>query len=599
MNEPDENGDNTDNYNHHDNDDNGIAFTTNDTTTTTTTINQIDMNDPKQYQLLQRRMLEGKSFRAPSTDTCPDDVYESWRTSFMNQLHDDPKGIAKVFQYVWYDDEDGIDSNTARFGAACDVDQLVKMITTGQIKRDSISYTGPGNVDNKPSRKAWSEIAQLTNVDYRLVKEEIKDNSDNVIETLEPLKDHKIVILDQIAIFLTGGFYKTKYTKNGVVEKGGPLRAYFENYDTIFKALRAAHEEGVNCVPMDMIDSFKDGAYCSYNVVMQAMKRRYNRCQTHETMIDWFKKIDKIVAMKCPMEFKVQRMRTTLKKLYFTGVEPYPECADFPGDKITQMNPDEFTCPMAFLVGYIFMDKHIPRNRWEKVQKEFYHEIEGKVTYKTWNENRLELWRKMDDEIRSKAQSNVARNVNLIDLDGTMVDPNDVNSCINYVKQKQLQKRRQQSNQQPRQRPQQQYYQDNRFNRSSKPKPPPNKQFGTKETIPSRLRKYLCRSCSSWAGCNKYHVGPYGGGPGTKCPYDRNGNKRVDKNGKPFPFIKMIEGVAVENIQMEDYRDIFNINDSNDNLEYEEDVDDQNDNVNYAQAANQMLRDALGQEYPE
>lgn len=581
MNEPNEN------YNQNDND--NIAFAT-ETTETHENINAIDMSDPKQLQLIQKRMLEGKSFRAPHTETCPDDVYESWRTSFMNSMHDDPKGIAKVFQYVWYDDEDEIDASTARFGAACDVDQLVKMIQRGQIKRENITYKGVGNVDGHPSRTAWTGIASLTNADYRIVKEEIKDNSGNTIETLEPLDDHKIKILDQIAIYLTGDFFKNKYTKNGVVEKGGPLKTYFDNYETIFKALRAAHEEGVNCVPMDMIDPFKDGAYCSYQTIMQAMKRRYNRCQTHETMIDWFKKIDKIVAMKCPMEFKVQRMRTTLKKLFFPAAGPFPECSDFPGDKIVQLHPDEFTCSMAFLVGYIFMDKLIPRNRWEKVQKEFYHEIEGKVTYRSWNQNRLELWRKMDDEIRSKSQTSVARNINNINLDSTTVDPNDVNNYMNYVKQKQFQNRRPNQNQLKKSN-----QSGFRFGQGQgKPRAPPNRQFGAKESVPTRLKKYLCRNCSSWAGCNKYHPPPFGGGPGTNCPYDKNGSKRKDKSGNPFKFINSIEGVAVENIEVEDFRDIFNITDDNDMLTYEEE-EVENENVNYA--ANQMLREALEQDF--
>ena len=581
MNEPVDNMDN-DSHNNYINNDNNRP--TNEETPANHSVNYIDYGDPKQMQLIQKRMLEGRSFRAPSTETCPDDVYESWRTSFMNALSNDPKGIAKNFQYVWYDDEEALDNSTARFGVARDVDQVVKMIITGQIKRESIDYIGPGNVGGHPSKTAWATIATIKNADYRLVKIETTDLAGNVTSTLDPLESYKVRIFDAIAIYLTGGFYHAMYTENGVVMEGKPLSTYFEHYEEIFKALKSAHEEGVNCVPMDMIDPFKDGVYCNYSTIMKAMKRRYNRCQTHETMIDWFKKIDKIVAQKCPMEFKIQKMRTTLKKLAFNT--NFPTCSDFPGDIVTQRNPDEFNCTVAFLTSFIFMDKLIPRNRWEKVQKEFYHEIEGTVTYKSWNENRLELWRKMDDEIRSKSQSNVARQINAINLDGLSVDPNDVNSCVNFVRQRQFQKRSQQ--QQPQKR--QQISQGNRFGQN-KPKTPPNRQFGQKESVPARLKRYLCRNCSSWAGTNKYHTGGFGGGPTSGCPYDRNGNKRKDKNGNPFQFIQSIEGTNVDNVPVEDYKAVFCIAD--DELTYC-DCDHEDNDVNYA--ANQMLRDALNLE---
>ena len=569
------NMDDYNNYNQHDN----ITYedTPNDT------VNILDVNDPKHQQMYQKRMLEGRSFRAPSTNEIPDDVWESWRTSFMSGIRDDPKGISKVFKYVWYNDEEALDNSTARFGVAKDVDQIVKMIQTGQIKREEITYKGNGHVDNHPSKTAWAAVGALTNADYRLVKEEIKDAQGGVVSTLEPLENNKVDILDCIVVYLTGDFYSTKYTEGGKVTRGGPLKEYFANYDEIFKALRAAHEEGVNCVPLDMIDSFKDGVYCNYNTVMKAMKRRYNRCRTHETLMDWFRKIDKIVEMRCPMEFKVQKLRSTLKKIFLTGTS-FPTCADFPGDRLTQVNPDEFTPSMAMLVGYILFDKLIPRNSWDKIQKEFYHEIEGKATYENWHKNRLELWRKMDDEIRSKNKSNVARNINSLASDNLQIDPNDVNAVMKYLKTRQ-------NNQQ-----QQQRQSGNRFGRGQPLKPKP-RQFAQKETIPNRLRKYLCRHCSSVAGKNMYHEGGFGGGPDSKCPYDRNGRQRKDKNGKPYKFIRSIEGLGVDNIPVDDYRHVFNINDTtsvDEGLEYEDDEDFQ-DQMNLA--TNQLLQEALGQDY--
>ena len=65
------------------------------------------------------------------------------------------------------------------------------------------------------------------------------------------------------------------------------------------------------------------------------------------------------------------------------------------------------------------------------------------------------------------------------------------------------------------------------------------------------LRKMLCRNCSRWAGENKYHLGPYGGTPDSMCPYDDKGRPRTG-----FKFIRAYYGTAVNEIGVEDYREM-------------------------------------------
>ena len=65
------------------------------------------------------------------------------------------------------------------------------------------------------------------------------------------------------------------------------------------------------------------------------------------------------------------------------------------------------------------------------------------------------------------------------------------------------------------------------------------------------LRKLLCRNCSRWAGENKYHHGPYGGTPESMCPIDDKGRPRTG-----FKYIRMFYGSDINEIGVEDYRDI-------------------------------------------
>ena len=61
----------------------------------------------------------------------------------------------------------------------------------------------------------------------------------------------------------------------------------------------------------------------------------------------------------------------------------------------------------------------------------------------------------------------------------------------------------------------------------------------------------LCMSCSRWAGANRYHQGPWGGGPNSNCPYDKSGNRRPG-----FQFLALIDGYDVNQIQIEHFHDL-------------------------------------------
>ena len=68
---------------------------------------------------------------------------------------------------------------------------------------------------------------------------------------------------------------------------------------------------------------------------------------------------------------------------------------------------------------------------------------------------------------------------------------------------------------------------------------------------------------------NKYHPGPYGGTPESKCPYDRYGNFRSG-----YRFIGKIDGINVVDLDIPDVDDIDAIG-----LEYENEHIDHSDNI--------------------
>ena len=215
---------------------------------------------------------------------------------------------------------------------------------------------------------------------------------------------------------------------------------------------------------------------------------------------------------------------------------------------------------IATLLHYITLSSEIPRADWDKVQRLFSLEIKGKATYMSWHENRSELYRVIDEyKSASKTIGQVHPDINAIQRGqfrsnrgrSARPNPNRTNNNNNN-------NNRFSQNRGPLYRPPQQ--------RQNRPpirpqRPNPNNKPSTGgDSNRNRLRRLLCMHCSRWAGENRYHQGPWGGGPSSNCPYDKNGRLRPG-----YRFIGAIHGTSVHSIQVENYHDI-----ESEGLEYEE-----------------------------
>ena len=197
---------------------------------------------------------------------------------------------------------------------------------------------------------------------------------------------------------------------------------------------------------------------------------------------------------------------------------------------------EEYTPIINTLLTYILFDRSIDRSRWESVQREYHHTMNGKPSYIAWHKNRPELYKIMDTELKLDGRSNTVNNF----------EDNDSNDISAVYRRNQRQQPRQQQQKQRFQpgwnppqvrRPQSQQQQFNQNRRSSP------------ADIKRRLQSMLCRHCSKWAGENRYHIGPKGGDVHSNCPYDQQGNIRPNKR-----FVSRIGGKAVNEVEIEDFR---------------------------------------------
>ena len=488
-------------------------------------MNFVDLNDPKQYQIYQRRMVAGEKIRLPNTPTVTDEMWYTFEHGFM-QLKDDTGERSKVFRYFWEPESAEVTALTVPYGVAGNITQLVKLIESNRIQRDMIK------VDNvMPTSNIWTKVKKLTAATYAM--KEIKVEA-TVQTPKTPTPELKTV--DAIVNYLTNDYYVIPAEIQGG-DPGLITKLYFDDFETNLKIIRKAYCEGKDYLPYGMTECFKSGMYADYKQTVAAVKRRYGRCKSQDTMMDLFRKLDRAFSERTRHEFKIGNLRNILQKYYIT--KDFPTCSDFENDSISQTTKEEYSPIINTLLSYIIFDKSIDRKRWDAVQREYHHTMNGKPTYKSWHENRPELYKIMDSELHLDARQQSA--VSEIQA------PDEDISAVQTRRQQQLQqqRRQQQQRQQP-QRPQQRFQPAWNQGRNIQT---PRRNNSNNNDLKKRLQHLLCRHCSKWAGENRYHTGIKGTGPNSSCPYDANG--RIRPNRK---FIGRIAGVEVNEVGVEDYR---------------------------------------------
>lgn len=490
-------------------------------------LNEFSLKNDSHLNLIYRRMLAGQCFRLPSSPTCPDDIFESWFNSFLTDITNDEDGKSRSFRFTWTQNRPkNIDALVPIFHVAKDIQGLIsivekhRLVSRTQVKLDNGA---------EPTVTNWKETLKLQI--FSPVK--IDKNAAAGIEADIPATEPKyLAITDGIVNFLTGDFYKQKFA--GM--PGFVTQKYFSEYDENLALMKSIYKDGGNAITLDLLDSFKAGTWPNYTATVAAVKRRYKRSYTQETMMDYFRKIDEVLSVNNPTEFKMQHLRTLISTKFLSETDNWPAFSDFEGDSHKQKYPEEHNAIIATLLQYIMISHEVDRSNWDKIQRAYHQEIKGKVDYLAWHENRSELYRVIDDFKNENSQHiNVMARYNSKPANRQQSRPSRGRS--NNLQQ------RQNRPQPPRQ--------QNARQTGFRPNITQNMQNRTKQNTQARLKRMLCMHCSRWAGANRYHNGPWGGGPNSKCPYDKQGNFRPG-----FNFVNRVDNMDVNTLDIPHYQDI-------------------------------------------
>lgn len=493
------------------------------------TVNELaQVNDSKRYDLIYKSVIAGTAFRLDSNATKLDQgLWDAWYSGFTATMHKDEYSFIQKFAVLWSINDDDSD---VTLGVPENIEQLADLLKKGRIDRTDIDYTKrEGSYAGHPTVNNWTAIKNLTNATWNL-----RDEAPNVTRTPDVLRD----IVDKIVNKISGGYYHRTAVRANLF--GTEAETYFQAADGIRKAFRKFRHLSTRLLPSDMVSSFLDGFYPSFDILIKALKRRYGLGNEDVSIIEHFREFDKIIAETAPMEFKIGKLRAEIRKMLFVKEDEFPICQDFPGHKEIQSHREEFTPIVHTLLLYNIFKSKVPKSDWERIQKEYLNMLPGTPTDQKWHEHRYNLYKILDKEFKIRGHNRNQSSVNSVQnfcgqnsAQQSEYDADDYDDLsedeINLLRNYRQRNLRTKTNKRPQQ-------------KLGRPKP--RQTVSNQAKLKSRLNALECRNCTKWAGAPRHHHGPYGGGPSSNCPYDRNGNKR-----KGFAFINEINRQPVASLE--------------------------------------------------
>lgn len=249
-------------------------------------------------------------------------------------------------------------------------------------------------------------------------------------------------------------------------------------------------------------------------------------------MSNLFSRIHKAATKTVNMENKIDSLADIAREIAITDEKDFFIARDFEGDLSQIMTQPEQLGPLVnTLLQYIVLRETVPMSLWEQMQTDFERKIQSGWSYRTWHENRPQLY-----ELVDKSKKNTGRvgavginrtdvNISEGDVDSSFIveedniDSADGKMCPVYPKY----------GKQPRR-----TYDSGRSEDYHTPPLSQAERMRANHQAPRKSRS-LCLNCSHHHPhrLTVYHPEGSGfGGKGKYCLFDADGNERNDARGR-------------------------------------------------------------------
>ena len=353
--------------------------------------------------LIRKSLHAGHVYQLTHAKKESESSLRNWFENFLSLFEVEEQTVIQKVQYLWRKN-DILEANSLLLYPS-KREQLAKLFNNNRLARDMF---------NPPLTDA--EVTILTDTDGEELNYASKANSTtNVCPTCRndcvgTCVGHRHVF-DRVMRHITNGLFNT-------------APAAFAEASTVRKALAKFQNTAKRFILPELADAFNNGKYINWKSLTNSVRRAFNVKEERKTLANLFSRIHTTATSTINMENKIDSLAGIAMEIAITDKKDFFRPKDFDGDLSQTMSTPEQYGPMVnTLLTYIVMRETVPITKWETVQTDFERKIQSGWSYRSWHENRPQLY-----EIVDRSRTDVKR-IGAVGINQTNVNTNEADDA--------------------------------------------------------------------------------------------------------------------------------------------------------------------------
>ena len=462
--------------------------------------------------LIRKSLHAGHVYQLTHAKKESESSLRNWFENFLSLFEVEEQTIIQKFQYLWRRGDILKAQSTLLFPS--NREQLAELFTQSRLAKDMFD---PPLTD--------AEVTVLTETNGVALDYAIKAEGTNPVcitchnDCVGTCVGHRLVF-DRVIKHVTNGMYAN-------------TPAAFTEASTVRKALAKFQNTAKRFILPELADAFTNGKYINWQSLTNSIRRAFNVREERQTLSNLFSRIHVAASSAINMENKIDSLSNIAMEIAITDKNDFFRPKDFDGDLSQTMSaPEQYGPLVNTLLTYIVMRETVPMAKWEHVQTDFERRIQSGWSYRSWHENRPQLY-DIVDKVKTVARRVGAVGVNHNDAnmnevdDDASVDDNESNIDPDYPIPSSYGG-------------QNRHFESNRNERNHFQPSMTQEYRRVMNSQAPRRRSCLCLHCSHYhpQRLTVYHPEGSGfGGEGKYCLFDAEGKERNDVRGRDIHAI--------------------------------------------------------------